>query len=81
MPRNGQLLYAPSVTPSGTTYYIRGKATCGGAELVKTTLDGTTNEPQRVRVYFESERCSTQRFDVYSVDDVEPVPPPGPPTR
>jgi hypothetical protein len=106
LPRNGQFLYAPSVIPSGTTYYMRGKATCGGAEFVKTTLDGTTfvlfetgaardvtltssvaqpgrppNEPQSVRVYFESERCSTQRFDVYSVDDVEPVPPPGPRTR
>jgi len=42
MPANGQLLYAPSVVPTGTIYYIRGEATCGGAELVKTTLDGTT---------------------------------------
>jgi hypothetical protein len=42
MERNGRLLYAPSITPSGVTYYIRGESTCGGAELVKTTPDGTT---------------------------------------
>lgn len=42
MARNGRLLYAPSVTASGATYYVRGETTCGGAELVKTTLDGTT---------------------------------------
>ena len=42
MARNGRLLYSPSVTPSGATYYVTGKTTCGGAELVKTTLDGAT---------------------------------------
>jgi hypothetical protein len=103
IPRNGSLLYAPSVTPAGTIYYIRGKTTCGGALLVKTTLDGTTfvladlgatkdvlgtsvlvlpgrppNGTPGARIYLETEKCANRRFDIYSVDDVEPVPPPGP---
>src|SRR4029434_1261477 len=42
MRENGSLLNELSVTPAGTIYYIRGEATCGGAVLVKTTLDRTT---------------------------------------
>lgn len=43
MPTTGQVLYAPSVTPTGTTYYGRSGPACGAAaELVKTTLDGAT---------------------------------------
>ena len=43
MPPTGQVLYGPSVTPSGTTYYSRGNRGCGaGSELAKTTLDGAT---------------------------------------
>jgi hypothetical protein len=43
MPRTGQFFYGPSITPTGTTYYGRSSFGCGaGAELVKTTLDGTT---------------------------------------
>ena len=102
MPRNGRLLYAPSVVPSGATYYVSGESTCGGVDILKTTLDGTTfveartsrsrdidstyavvlpgrppNEQPGARIYFESERCSNNRTDIYSTDDVEPVPPPG----
>jgi hypothetical protein len=29
------------------------------------------------RIYFESEKCSSGRTDIYSLDDTEPVPPPG----
>jgi hypothetical protein len=43
MPATGQVLYAPSVTPTGTTYYGRSGPDCGdSAEIVKTTLDGGT---------------------------------------
>jgi hypothetical protein len=43
MPATGQVLYAPSVTSTGTTYYGRSGPACGGsAELVKTTLEGGT---------------------------------------
>jgi len=43
IPTTGQVLYAPSVTPAGTTYYGRSDPQCGEkAELVKTTLDGAT---------------------------------------
>jgi hypothetical protein len=43
MPTTGQVLYVPSVTPAGTTYYGRSGPACGAkAELVKTTLDGAT---------------------------------------
>jgi hypothetical protein len=43
MPKTGQVLYAPSVTNTGTTYYGRSGPKCGvAAELVKATLDGST---------------------------------------
>ncbi len=43
MPTTGQVLYAPSVTNSGTAFYGRSGPSCGSnAELAKTTLDGTT---------------------------------------
>ena len=43
MPTTGQVLYAPSVTAAGTTYYGRSGPECGeSAELVKTTLAGAT---------------------------------------
>ena len=43
MPATGQVVYAPSVTSTGTTYYGRSGRACGSsAELVKTTLDGGT---------------------------------------
>jgi Tol biopolymer transport system component len=43
MPATGQVQYAPSVTPTGTTYYGRSGPGCGAnAQLVKTMLDGTT---------------------------------------
>lgn len=102
MPRNGRVLYAPSVVPSGTTYYVTGETTCGDAQLVRTTTDGRTfvlsdsgsthdigttyavvlpgrppNAPG-VRIYFEWRKCSNDRSDIYSLDDTEPVPPPGP---
>jgi len=101
MPSYGRQLYAPSVAASGATYYMSGEVDCGGAQLVKTTLDGRTfilfdtgsahdidttyalTLPERppsapgVRIYIERRKCSTNRSDIYSIDDVEPQPPPG----
>jgi hypothetical protein len=101
IPSNGRQLYSPSVTASGSTYYMSGEVTCGGAQLVKTTLDGRTfvlfdsgpahdvdgtyalTLPVRppsapgARIYLEIRKCSTNRSDIYSIDDVEPQPPPG----
>lgn len=102
MPRTGQVLYGPSVTASGTTYYDRGNRGCGaGTELVKTTVDGATvvlysfpggqdvgatyavvipiRPPGRfttTRIYFERVTCSGSRYDIFSLDDTEPAPPP-----
>jgi hypothetical protein len=103
LPRSSRFLYAPSVVPSGATYYARSKNLCRGAELVKTTLDGATivlaqlgsgadvtgtyalvlpeRPPNGVpanRIYFESVKCRTERSDIYSIDDIEPAPPPRP---
>lgn len=103
MERNGRLLYSPSVAPSGVTYYVRGETTCGGAELVRTMLDGATfvlaesgsardigstyavvlpgrppNEVPGVRIYFENRKCAGNRYDIYSIDDAQPAPPPVP---
>jgi hypothetical protein len=103
LPRSSRFLYAPSVVPSGATYYARSKNLCRGEELVKTTLDGATivlaqlgsgadvtgtyalvlpeRPPNGVpanRIYFESVKCRTERSDIYSIDDIEPAPPPRP---
>jgi hypothetical protein len=72
MPATGQVLYAPSVTPAGTTYYGRSGPACGAsAQLVKTTIDGAT--------VVLSSFPSGQDFSVTYADLVLTVPP-SPPT-
>jgi hypothetical protein len=103
MPQSREVQYGPSVTPTGTTYYGRSGPECGSAaELVKTTLDGTTvvlyafpadedfavtyattvltKPPTDIgvtRIYFDRGICSTGQLDIYSIDDIERLPPSG----
>jgi hypothetical protein len=101
MPVTGQLLYGPSVTSTGTTYYGRSGQTCGSsAQLAKTTLDAATTVVYSFppgqdfavtyvttvtslppppfttnRIYFDLGNCFTGRLDIYSIDDMERLPP------
>jgi len=86
----GRDVYGPSVSPTGTTYYVQSRRGCGKTvQLVKQPLDGA---PQVLfsmsgrdigvtyvlvnRVYFDREVCRTGRWDIYRFDDVVPAPPP-----
>lgn len=77
---NAQLV---KTTLAGATFVLFDAGPTRDVSLTSASVLGgrPPSEPPGVRIYLESWRCANKRWDIYSVDDVEPVPPPGPAIR